>query len=84
MTNNTKPTRQLELIGINRVSDMDSGCVEQYTYRCPCENGHVVETHDTLSTFREHSIEIACDTCEAHYTLDTRDGVRQWVITDNA
>ncbi|EOJ58854.1 hypothetical protein AAH972_13180 [Enterococcus faecalis] len=57
-----------------------SGDVERYEYECPCTKGKVIEEHDNIPGFRDHSVYMFCDECKENYEIDTSNGVRRWEL----
>lgn len=79
MSKNKPYEEQLALLGYNRVSQLDGGCVVQYTYRCPCGKGHIVDTYDTMVTPHEQTVLIMCLDCDSGYSVN-RHGCKQWTL----
>lgn len=46
-----------------------SGTVERVEYRCPCGQGQIVEEHDNIAGFRDHSVYLDCDECRSHWRI---------------
>lgn len=57
-----------------------SGDTERYEYECPCGKDSIVEEHDNIPGFRDHSVYMCCDECRNNYELDTSKGVRSWEL----
>lgn len=57
-----------------------SGDTECYEYECPCGKGKIVEEHDNIPGFRDHSVYFLCKECKEKYELDTSNGVRAWEL----
>lgn len=57
-----------------------SGDTERYEYECACGKGKIIEEHDNIPGFRDHSVYINCDECNEIYDLDTSSGVRGWEL----
>lgn len=57
-----------------------SGDTERYEYECPCGKGKIVEEHDNIPGFRDHSVILFCEECKKHYIIDTSNGTRNWEI----
>lgn len=57
-----------------------SGDTERHEYECPCGQGRIIEEHDNIPGFRDHSVFMRCSICEEKYTLDTSHGVRSWEL----
>ncbi|NRD81036.1 hypothetical protein HPT25_27340 [Bacillus sp. BRMEA1] len=57
-----------------------SGDTERYEYECACGNGKVIEEHDNIPGFRDHSVYLSCNNCSEKYMLDTSKGVRGWEL----
>ena len=57
-----------------------SGDTECYEYECACGKGKIIEEHDNIPGFRDHSVYINCDECNEIYDLDTSNGVRSWEL----
>lgn len=84
-TNNKRHTiPQPELIGKNIASHSGfgagSGDTERYTYSCACGKGRIIEEHDNIPGFRDHSVVMYCEECSEKYTIDTSDGTRNWAL----
>ncbi len=64
----------------------NKGDTEEYIYKCPCGKGKIVEEHENIPGFRDHSVMLYCPECEKKYILDTSKGVRNWQLVerDNA
>ncbi|WP_194190988.1 hypothetical protein [Clostridium chrysemydis] len=64
--------------------DIDNMCsdVEVLEYECPCGKGKIVEEHDYTPGFREHDVNILCNSCSKKYTLDLKKGVRNWELIE--
>jgi hypothetical protein len=58
------------------------GDTEKYIYKCPCGRGRIVEEHDNVPGFRDHSVMLLCKRCSEKYTLDTSNGVRNWQVVE--
>ncbi|MDN3311775.1 hypothetical protein QWJ90_12630 [Microbacterium oryzae] len=46
-----------------------SGTTSRTEYACPCGQGRIVEEHDDIPGFRDHSVFLDCDECRAHWRL---------------
>lgn len=57
-----------------------AGDTEYYEYECPCGKGTIIEEHDNIPGFREHSVYLHCTTCSKEYIIDTSAGTRNWKI----
>ncbi|MBU3196729.1 hypothetical protein KPL26_08580 [Clostridium algidicarnis] len=57
-----------------------SGDTERYEYKCACGKGSIVEEHDNIPGFRDHSVYLCCNECGNNYELDTSKGVRSWEL----
>ena len=57
-----------------------SGDTERYEYECACGKGKIVEEHDNIPGFRDHSVYICCEDCIENYELDTSKGTRGWQL----
>lgn len=57
-----------------------SGDTEKYEYECACGKGTIVEEHDNIPGFRDHSVYICCEYCRENYELDTYKGTRGWEL----
>ena len=57
-----------------------AGDTEYYEYECPCGKGTIIEEHDNIPGFREHSVYLHCTTCTTEYIIDTSAGTRNWKI----
>ena len=58
------------------------GDVEHYEYACPCGKGSIVEEHDNIPGFRDHSVRILCDECSQKYEIDESNGCRNWELVE--
>ena len=56
------------------------GDTEYYEYECPCGKGTIIEEHDNIPGFRDHSVYLHCDICSRKYFIDTSAGIRNWRI----
>lgn len=56
------------------------GDTEYYEYECPCGKGAIIEEHDNIPGFRNHSVYLHCDICSRKYFIDTSAGIRNWRI----
>lgn len=56
------------------------GNVERKVFLCPCGKGEIVEEHDNISGFRDHSVMIYCKDCEQKYEIDLSNGYRGWEL----
>ena len=54
-----------------------AGDTEYYEYECPCGKGTIIEEHDNIPGFREHSVYLHCTTCSKEYIIDTSAGTRK-------
>lgn len=59
-----------------------SGDTEHYKYECPCGKGSIVEEHDNIPGFRDHTVFICCDICKEKYDLDLSKGTRYWELEE--
>ena len=57
-----------------------SGDTERYEYRCPCGLGTIVEEHDNVPGFRDHSRFIACERCHAEWRFVDGLSTRDWRV----
>ena len=57
-----------------------AGDTEYYEYECPCGKGTIIEEHDNIPGFRNHSVYLHCDLCSRKYFIDTSAGIRNWRI----
>lgn len=57
-----------------------SGNVERFEYRCPCGDGRVVEEHDNIPGFREHSHWIECEQCRTEWRFLEGRSVYDWAL----
>lgn len=55
-----------------------SGDTERYEYECACGKGTIIEEHDNIPGFRDHSVYICCEDCRENYELDTSKGTMNW------
>lgn len=62
------------------ISSMEDENEERYIYKCACENGRIIEDHDSTPGFRDHSVILSCEECSKIYDLDTSKGVRAWEL----
>lgn len=60
----------------------NGGDTERYEYKCPCGKGKIVEIHDNIPGFRDHTVFMCCDECREKYELDTSHGVRSWELVE--
>lgn len=58
----------------------DIGDTEYYEYECPCGKGTIIEEHDNIPGFRNHSVYLHCDICSRKYFIDTSAGIKNWRI----
>lgn len=56
------------------------GDTEYYEYECPCGKGAIIEEHDNIPGFRNHSVYLHCDICSRKYFIGTSAGIRNWRI----
>ena len=56
-----------------------AGDMERVVFACPCGDGEVVEEHDNVPGFREHSVNLWCDRCRGEWELGScrHSGCRQ-------
>ncbi|MFJ2662661.1 hypothetical protein [Arthrobacter koreensis] len=57
-----------------------SGNVERFEYLCPCGDGIIVEEHDNIPGFREHSHFIKCGKCRDEWRLIKGRPVYDWAL----
>lgn len=57
-----------------------SGTIDRLEYRCPCGDGKIIEEHDNVPGFREHSVWIECDKCRADWRFVAGKSVQQWSL----
>jgi len=57
-----------------------SGDTEWYQYECMCGQGKIIEEHDNIPGFRDHTVRLLCDYCNEQYIIDKSLGVRDWSI----
>lgn len=59
-----------------------AGCgdTEFYVFECPCGKGRIIEEHDNIPGFRDHSVYIDCERCRDDYEVDTSKGTRYWEL----
>jgi len=57
-----------------------SGDTEMYTYSCACGKGRIIEYHDNIPGFRDHTVVMSCEECSEKYTIDTSGGIRNWTL----
>ncbi|WP_310964724.1 hypothetical protein [Nocardioides terrisoli] len=55
-----------------------AGDMEKVTFLCPCGDGEVVEEHDNVPGFREHSVNLWCDRCRGEWDFAPGRSVRDW------
>ena len=58
------------------------GDTERYEYECPCGKGKIIEEHDNIPGFRDHTVHISCKECSGKYSLDTSKGTRGWDLVE--
>ena len=58
------------------------GDTERYEYECPCGKGKIIEEHDNIPGFRDHSVDIFCEECSKKYKLDTSKGTHGWELEE--
>ena len=58
------------------------GDVERYEYECMCGEGSIIEQHDNIPGFRDHTVYWVCAKCSEKYFIDTSKGVRSWCIKE--
>lgn len=65
-------------------SGYGAGCgdTERYEYECPCGKGKIVEEHENIPGFRDHSVYMYCEICKEKYILDTSKGIRYWELKE--
>ncbi len=56
------------------------GDTERYEYLCPCGHGKIVEEHDNIPGFRDHSVWLMCEECSERYYIETSKSVRSWEL----
>jgi hypothetical protein len=56
------------------------GDIERLEYKCPCGAGRVIEEHDNIPGFRDHTVYLSCKICNVKYELDTTKGTRSWEL----
>ncbi|MBQ9917136.1 MAG: hypothetical protein IJO71_08050 [Microbacterium sp.] len=56
------------------------GTIERYEFRCPCGAGTIVEEHENIPGFREHSKDIVCATCIKTWEFVPGLAERQWRV----
>ncbi|EEP3906746.1 hypothetical protein HBY06_003149 [Listeria monocytogenes] len=61
-----------------------SGDTERYEYECACGKGKIIEEHDNIPGFRDHSVYLHCNECSEKYELDTSKGVRGWELVEKS
>lgn len=64
------------------IYDGGSGSYEIYHYECPCGKGKIIEEHDTIAGYRDHSVRFSCDVCKNNYIFDTSNGVSSWFLVE--
>ncbi|MBF4695077.1 hypothetical protein [Fusibacter ferrireducens] len=64
------------------LSRAGSGDTERYEYECPCGEGKIIEEHDNIPGFRDHSVFFRCDKCNEKYKFDLSKGVRGWELVE--
>lgn len=56
------------------------GSVERKVFACPCGKGQILEEHDDVPGFRDHTVEILCPECKEKYEFDLTSGIRCWEL----
>lgn len=59
-----------------------SGDTERYEYECPCGKGKIIEEHDNIPGFRDHSVYMTCKECSQKYDFDTSKGTSAWELVE--
>lgn len=54
------------------------GIIELHEYECPCGKGKILEEHNDIPGFEEHTVHIHCNECCNKYELNTDLDVRSW------
>ncbi len=54
------------------------GDMERIVFACPCGEGEVVEEHDNVPGFRDHSVNLWCDRCRGEWDFAPGRSVRDW------
>ncbi|MGP5700707.1 hypothetical protein ACTXPA_17540 [Glutamicibacter arilaitensis] len=57
-----------------------AGSIELLEFRCPCGDGRIVEEHDHIPGFREHSHRFDCSKCRNEWRFVKNRSVRDWAI----
>lgn len=57
-----------------------SGTTERYAFRCPCGEGQIVEEHDNIPGFRDHSVMIQCEKCRSEWQFVEGKSTREWEL----
>lgn len=61
-----------------------SGDMERLEYECPCGDGSIVEEHDNIPGFRDHSVWIECDRCSTSWGFAPGRSTRNWGLLPTA
>ncbi|MHA7274808.1 hypothetical protein ACX80Z_15440 [Arthrobacter sp. TMT4-20] len=57
-----------------------AGNVQRFEYRCPCGDGLIIEEHDNIPGFREHSHWVDCPKCHDEWRFVDGRSVSQWAL----
>ena len=57
-----------------------AGTMDRVEFRCPCGDGMIVEEHDNIPGFRDHSVWIKCDKCLAEWRFLSGRSTRDWAL----
>lgn len=56
------------------------GDMERLVYLCPCGAGEVIEEHDNIPGFRDHSVHLTCGRCRTEWDFAPGRSVRDWAL----
>ena len=57
-----------------------AGTFERYEFLCPCGRGVIIEEHDNIPGFREHTVIIGCNKCRKDWHRVPGTSVRGWRV----
>ncbi|WP_205753627.1 hypothetical protein [Arthrobacter ruber] len=57
-----------------------AGTTERIEFRCPCGDGMIVEEHDNIPGFRDHSVWIECSKCSDEWSFLDGQPTRGWAL----